>query len=97
MKAYLLSGAAILGVVALALITTILLSSLSGRDGKDTYRVTPPIFGKAVVVCANLGGLRYFSSTSKNQEIANVRAVCNAGVEARFQIRYDGKPEGESK
>jgi len=38
MKAYLLSGAAILGVVALALITTILLSSLSGRDGKDTYR-----------------------------------------------------------
>lgn len=77
------------------------LISLSHADdvSRITYRVTPPIFGKAVVVCANLGGLRYFSAAPNgpNGDIAFVRAVCNIGVEVRFQIRYDGKPEGEAK
>jgi hypothetical protein len=63
----------------------------------EKYRITPPVFGKAVVVCANLGGLRYFSAARLNPESARVRAICNIGVEVLFQIRYDGKPEGEAK
>lgn len=70
---------------------------LASKPDNEDYRVTPPVFGKAVVVCANLGGLRYFTAVKLNQETTRVRAICNIGVEVRFQIRYDGKTEGETK
>jgi hypothetical protein len=94
MKAFLSSG-----VVAVLVPGALLVWFFSGCvfDDREAYRITPPIFGKAVVVCANLGGLKSFSAVKWDTERAMVRATCNTGVEARFQIRYDGKPEGESK
>ncbi len=96
MKTFLLSGGAAMLIPIAGLVYALISWGCSNDKYREAFRVTPPIFGKAVVVCANLGGLRHFSAVSDG-DIALVRAVCNTGVEARFQIRYDGKPEGEAK
>jgi hypothetical protein len=87
----------VIGIIATTLIMVFAFAIFMQRPDAEFYRITPPVFGKAVVVCANLGGLRYFSAARLNPESARVRAICNIGVEVLFQIRYDGKPEGEAK
>jgi hypothetical protein len=62
-------------------------------------RINAPIFGKAVTVCANLGGLTYVHATEDRERAGGVKvhAFCNLGAEVIVRMRYDGKPEGEAK